>query len=34
MKLNPDMLPVFVAAVDMDGLSAPETTDFVENHIC
>ena len=33
MKLNPDMLPVFVAAVDMDGLSAPETTDFVENHI-
>lgn len=33
MKLNPDMLPVFVAAVDMDGLSAPETTDYVENNI-
>lgn len=33
MKLNPDMLPVFVAAVDMDGLTAPQTTDYVENHI-
>ncbi len=33
MKLNPDMLPVFVAAVDMDGLTAPKTTDYVENHI-
>lgn len=33
MKLNPDMLPVFVAAVDMDGLTAPETTDYVKDHI-
>ncbi|WP_297774938.1 efflux RND transporter permease subunit [Blautia sp.] len=33
MKLNPDMLPVLVAAVDMDGLTAPQTTDYVENHI-
>lgn len=33
MKLNPDMLPVFVAAVDMDGLTASKTTDYVENHI-
>ena len=33
LKLNPDMLPVFVAAVDMDGLTAPQTTDYVENHI-
>ncbi len=33
MKLNPDMLPVFVAAVDMDGLTAPQTTDYVENSI-
>lgn len=33
MKLNPDMLPVFVAAVDMDGLTAPKITDYVENHI-
>ena len=33
MKLNTDMLPVFVAAVDMDGLTAPKTTDYVENHI-
>ena len=33
MKLNPDMLPVFVAAVDKEGLTAPQTTDYVENHI-
>ena len=29
MKLNPDMLPVMVAAVDGAGLSASELTDLV-----
>ena len=32
MKLNPDMSPVFVAAVDMDGLTAPRPQ-IMENHI-
>lgn len=33
MKLNPDMLPVLVAAVDVDGLSAAETTDYIEDNV-
>ena len=33
MKLNPDMLPVMVAAVEADGLSQSELTDLVNNSI-
>lgn len=33
MKLNPDMLPVMIAAVEIDGLEATEVTDYVENHL-
>lgn len=33
MKLNPDMMPVLVASVDMEGMSAAETTDYVNNNI-
>ena len=32
MKLNPDMLPVLVAAVDVDGLTAAELTDYIEDN--
>ncbi len=31
IKLNPDMLPVMVAAVDVDGMDSKELTDYVEN---
>ena len=33
MKINPDMLPVMTAAVDMDGMSDAEITDYVENEL-
>lgn len=33
MKLNPDMLPVMVAAVEQDGMDSIEITDFVESQI-
>lgn len=33
MKLNPDMMPVMVAAVEIDDMEATEVTDYVENHI-
>ena len=33
MKLNPDMLPIMIAAVEIDGLEATEVTDYVKNHI-
>lgn len=33
MKLNPDMLPVMIAAVEMDGMEATEVTDHVTDQI-
>ncbi len=33
MKLNPDMLPVMVAAVEQDGMDSMEITDFVNENI-
>lgn len=33
MKLNPDMLPVMIAAVEIDGMEATEVTDYVKNHL-
>lgn len=33
MKLNPDMMPIMVAAVEMDDMEATEVTDYVESHI-
>ncbi len=33
MKLNPDMMPVMVAAVEMDGMEDVEVTDFVASHV-
>lgn len=33
MKINPDMLPVMTAAVDVDGMSALEITEYVENDL-
>lgn len=33
MKINPDMLPVMMAAVDMEGMSEAEITDYVENDL-
>lgn len=33
MKLNPDMMPIMVAAVQIDDLEATEVTDYVKNHI-
>lgn len=33
MRLNPDMLPVMTAAVDMDDMSALELTDYVEQEL-
>ena len=33
MKINPDMLPVMTAAVDVDGMSALEITEYVENEL-
>ena len=33
MKLNPDMMPVMVAAVEVEGLKDTEVTDFVTSHV-
>ena len=33
MKLNPDMMPIMVMAVEIDDLDATEVTDYVKNHI-
>ncbi len=33
MKLNPDMMPVMVAAVEVDGMEDTEVTDFVTSHV-
>lgn len=33
MKVNPDMLPVLVAAVDMDGMDAAKLSEYVENEL-
>lgn len=33
MKINPDMLPVLAAAVDVDGMNASEVSDYVENEL-
>lgn len=33
MKLNPDMMPIMIAAVEIDGMEATEVTDYVGSHI-
>ncbi len=33
MKLNPDMMPIMIAAVEIEGLDAVEVTDYVDSHI-
>lgn len=33
MRINPDMLPVMAAAVDMDGMDESELSDYVENEL-
>ena len=33
MKVNPDMLPVLAAAVDMDGMDAAKLSEYVENEL-
>lgn len=33
MKLNPEMMPVMVAAVQKDGLEGPDITDYVEKEV-
>lgn len=33
MQINPDMLPVLVAAVDMDNMSATELSDYVDHEL-
>ncbi|MCM1284450.1 MAG: efflux RND transporter permease subunit [Muribaculaceae bacterium] len=33
MKINPDMLPVLVAAVDIEGMSAGDLSDYVETDL-
>ena len=33
MKVNPDMLPVLVAAVDVDGMDAAKLSEYVENEL-
>lgn len=33
MKINPDMMPIMVAAVEIDGLESTEVTDYVESKI-
>lgn len=33
LKINPDMLPVMVASVDVDGMDAKEISDYVEESI-
>lgn len=33
MKLNPDMMPIMIAAVEIEGLESTEVTDYVEKNI-
>ncbi len=33
MQINPDMLPIMMAAVDVDGMSESEITDYVQNEL-
>ncbi|MGN0169797.1 MAG: efflux RND transporter permease subunit [Lachnospiraceae bacterium] len=33
MKINPDMMPVLITAVSMEGMSAQELTEYVDNEI-
>lgn len=33
MKLNPDMMPIMIAAVEIDGLEATEVTDYVSSQL-
>ena len=33
MKINPDMLPIMMTAVNMDGMSASEITNYVKNDL-
>ena len=33
MRINPDMMPVIAAAVDVDGMNAAELSDYVENEL-
>ena len=33
MKLNPDMMPIMIAAVEVEGLEDTQVTDYVESHI-
>ena len=33
MKINPDMLPIMMAAVDVDDMDASEITDYIQNDI-
>lgn len=33
VKLNPDMMPIMIAAVEVDGLESTEVTDYVEKNI-
>ena len=33
MQINPDMLPVVMAAVDVEGMDSSEITDYVENEL-
>lgn len=33
MQINPDMLPIMMAAVDVDGMSKSEITDYVQNEL-
>ena len=33
MQINPDMLPIMIAAVDMDGMSESEITEYVNNDL-
>jgi HAE1 family hydrophobic/amphiphilic exporter-1 len=33
MQINPDMMPVLAAAVDVDGMDASELTNYVENEL-
>ena len=33
MKINPDMMPVMAAAVDMDGMDASQLSEYVQNEL-
>lgn len=33
MKINPDMMPVLISAVSVEGMSAQELTEYVENEV-